>query len=95
MQKRLRSVRPALLKFCNSLLAHSEERNTIPGLHVDFSEKKQKTEVHDLLTGDGLRKMTERRNCYAAGAVFRAVSADVERKVVGGERRSKVPRPRG
>lgn len=67
-------------------MAHIENKYTVPGLHVNFVEEKQKTQLSGLLTEDGLRGMKEKRNCYAAYTVFPFVALFNDRSFGFGER---------
>lgn len=80
-RKRLSSVRMALLRACNAILAHVEEKYALPGLHVDFAKTGKTTQLNGLFTADGLRGMLEGKDYYAVDMVFPFVAAFIDRSL--------------
>lgn len=68
-------MRLPLVEVRSSILAHVEEKYPVPGLRLDLAEKKQTAQLKGQFTGDGLRRMRERRNYYAADTVCQFVAA--------------------
>lgn len=69
VQNRLYSGRLPLLKSCNGVMAHNEEKYTVFGLYVDSSEKKQTAHLNSLFTRKGLRRIMKERNHCAVDTV--------------------------
>lgn len=70
-----------LLKACSSILAHVEEKYPAPALQLGFGEKKQTTQLSDLLTGERLRRMMKGRNYYGVDTVLTFVAAFTDRSL--------------
>lgn len=69
-QEMLGSMKLQLLKVCNDILPHIEEKYPVFRLYVDFAEKEQSAKLSGLLTREKLRGMMEQRNRFADDALF-------------------------
>lgn len=60
-QRTLISVRLPLPGVCIGVQAHTEEKYSVPGLHVEFKTKKQTIQLNGLLKKNGLQNLVKRR----------------------------------
>ena len=78
-QKRYSSMKTAILRGCNSLLAAIQNQYPLSGVNVDFSKKEASTSLNGLFTADGLKGMLEAKEYRAIDYVFPFVAAFVDR----------------
>lgn len=69
-----------LLKACNALLSHIEDRYLVPSLHLDLSQKEQTVQLNGMLIEDGLRGVMEEEIYSAAEMVFPFVAFIIDRR---------------
>lgn len=75
-----------LLSAHNGIMARIKEENPVPGLHADTSRKQHLAQLSTLITGDGLRGMTEWRS-YCAVDTFRPFGTAISETSHGFEER--------
>lgn len=63
-------MRLPLLKSCNGVLAHIEEKCPVSGVHLNFAKKQKTAQLSGLFNEEKLRGMMEERKDYANDAAF-------------------------
>lgn len=66
----LSSLKIALLKTCNEILAYAEEKFAFSGLLMSFAKKRETTQLNGLVTIHGFCRMTEKTDVYAVDSVI-------------------------
>lgn len=74
-------MRPALLKACNRILPHTEEKYTARDMNVDLAKNKQTAQLSGFLTRDGLRGVMEGRNYFGVDTVIPLVAAFTDKSL--------------
>lgn len=80
-----------LLRACNDILGHNEEKYALPGLHVDFAITEKPAQPSGLFARNEAHGMLEDQNYYAVDMDFLLLTSCIDESL-GFDRRCELTR---
>lgn len=94
-QNKMSLLDSSLLRACEDILAHVEEKCALRGRHVSLAKQREKrAQLYSFITGEGLRGILEGKDYYAVDMIFLSIASFTD-KMLGLEGRCELSRLSG